>query len=116
VRDMLFRLKESVVDPRRIEAFNEFFGTYLLPIQRRHGARLVGRWQDEAGTRIVALWAYESRESSETIRDRERSDPASIEAQTVRRERYDPLFISSEEHLMESTVPLERTELRHLGE
>jgi hypothetical protein len=61
------------------------------------------------------VWAYESRESDETIRDRVRFDPASIRARTVRRERYDPLFISSEEHLMESTVLLEWTELRHLG-
>jgi hypothetical protein len=32
-----------------LPVFHEFFRTHLLPIQLRHGARLVGRWKTEDG-------------------------------------------------------------------
>lgn len=40
-----------------LAAFNEFFRDHLLPVQIRHGARLVGRWQTE-DNRVVAVREY----------------------------------------------------------
>jgi hypothetical protein len=30
--------------PENLALFHEFFRAHLLPVQLRHGARLVGRW------------------------------------------------------------------------
>ena len=49
---MLYRIRRYAAVPERLAAFNDFFSGYLLPIQVRHGARLVGRW--EAADQIEA--------------------------------------------------------------
>ncbi len=77
---MYFRFRRYSVVSGKTEAFNDFFLSYLLPIQRRHGAKLVGRWQTEDGGEIVVLWAYDSKESYEAIADRVSSDPDSVKA------------------------------------
>jgi NIPSNAP len=40
--------------PENLATFHDFFRRYLLPVQLRHGARLVGRWETEDG-RVVAI-------------------------------------------------------------
>jgi hypothetical protein len=67
---MIFRLRRYKVISGKVEAFNEFFLEYLLPVQQRHGARLVGRWATEDGTQVFAIWVYESREHYEEIHQR----------------------------------------------
>ncbi len=57
---MYFRFRRYSVVSGKTEAFNDFFLRHLLPIQRRHGAKLVGRWQTEDRGEIVVLWAYDS--------------------------------------------------------
>jgi hypothetical protein len=65
--NMLFRYRHYCVVPGKITLFNDFFQEWLLPIQLRHGAQLVGRWQTEDGSEIVALWAYASMEAYRAI-------------------------------------------------
>ena len=40
---MLFRLRQYKVAPGKIGVFNDFFRERLFPVQKRYGARLVGR-------------------------------------------------------------------------
>ena len=49
---MLYRMRIYSAVPENLAAFHEFFRDYLLPVQLRHGARLVGRWQTE-DSRVV---------------------------------------------------------------
>jgi hypothetical protein len=87
---------------------------YLLPVQQRHGARLVGRWASEDGSQVLAIWAYENRERYEEIHRHVGSDPDALAAQVHRRATLDPLVTGTEEEFVLSTVPLALTELAHL--
>ena len=89
--------------PEGIDSFNRFFNERLLPVQLRHGARLIGRWQTE-DHRIVAVWEYDSKESYERIQQAVRSDPDSAAAQRYRRENLQELFLEQEEAFMVSTA------------
>jgi 8-oxo-dGTP diphosphatase len=103
------------VAPGKIGALNSFFQQDLLPVQKKHGARLVGRWQTEDGSHVVAIWAYQDRSEYERIAASVRSDPDMIEAQRLRRTDLDPLVEAAQEQLVVSTVELAETELRHLS-
>lgn len=111
---MIFRLRQYTVAPEKTAKFNAFFLEYLLPVQQRYGARLVGRWQTEDGSHIAALWVYDSVEHYEVIQEKVSSDSDSHETQEFRRRELDPLFTEKEERFMVSTVPLSFTELAHL--
>ncbi len=113
---MIFRCRTYRVAAGKLEAFNAFFLTRLFPVQRRYGARLVGRWESDDGRVIVALWVYESPEAYEAIQHRVSNDPGSAAAQAYRREHLDPLYTETEEWLMRSTVPLELTALSTLAD
>ena len=82
--------------------FHDFFRTYLLPVQLRHGARLVGRWETEDG-RVVAIWEYDDATSYEQIQAAVRAYPDSERAQD-HRARLPPLITATEEVFMSSTV------------
>ena len=83
-------------------AHTGFFENHLLPVQLRHGARLVGRWK--TNDRIVALWEYEDKQAYHDIQARVRTDPDSIRAQEIRAlHRAELFYESSEEVFMTST-------------
>lgn len=111
---MIFRLKQYKVAPGKIDLFNSFFRERLLPVQKRYGARLIGRWGTEDGKRIAAMWVYDSIEQYESIQAKVRVDPDSVKAQEFRRTELNPLFTETEETFMVSTVLLDWTELSHL--
>jgi hypothetical protein len=113
---MIFRVRRYRVAAGKLEAFNAFFLEYLLPVQQRHGARLVGRWASEDGDHVTGIWAYESRDRYEEIQRRVASDPDAVAAQAHRRGTLDPLVTESDEEFMFSTVPFAVTELAHLDE
>lgn len=56
------RIYQAVTE--NLPVFHEFFCAFLLPVQLRHGARLVGRWETEDG-RVVAIWEYDDRAAYE---------------------------------------------------
>lgn len=111
---MIFRIKHYIIAQGKTDIFNKFFQGHLLPIQKRHGARLVGRWQNQDGRRITALWGYKSIEHYQLIESRIKSDPDSIKAQDYRKQELAPLYQATSESFLHSTVPLELTELAHL--
>ncbi len=78
--------------------FHDYFRIHLLPVELRHGARLVGRWETEDG-RVVAVWEYDDRESYEHIQAEVAADPATRWAEELRRE-LPPFFTQRDEVFM----------------
>lgn len=111
---MIFRLRQYKVEAGKIDVFNSFFKDYLLPVQQRHGAKLIGRWQTNNGSQIAALWVYDNQEHYKTTQENVRNDPDAAKAQEHRKANLNPLFTEKEEAFMTSTVALELTELAHL--
>ena len=111
---MIFRLRRYKVAPGMIDVFNTFFRERLLPVQKRYGASLIGRWQTENGNSVTALWVYDSIEQYESIQAKVRIDPDSIEAQKFRRAQLKSMILETEQEFMVSTVSLGLTELSHL--
>lgn len=99
---MIYRMRIYSGVAIHADAFNAFFNQHLLPVQLRHGARLVGRWHTE-DDRIVAIWEYDSRDAYQRIQDAVARDPESARAKAVRTT-LPQLFDSMHETLMESTV------------
>jgi hypothetical protein len=99
---MIYRMRIYQTVRENLPLFHDFFRTCLLPVQKRHGARLVGRWETEDG-RIVAIWEYDDRASYERIEAAVRADPQSRRAQE-RRAQLPPLITSQEEVFMTATV------------
>jgi NIPSNAP len=75
---------------------------HLLPVQLRHGARLIGRWETEDG-RVVAVWEYDDRPAYERIESAVRRDPDSRRARQYRAT-LPPLITGQEETFMTSTL------------
>ena len=112
--EMMFRIRRYKVVPGKTESFNDFFRTRLFPVQKRHGARLVGRFQTDDGLQIVAVWVYQSFDHYEEVQSLVAEDADSIAARDYRRQVLDPLFTETDESFMTSTVPMALTELSHL--
>ncbi len=113
---MIFRLKQYIITQGKTEIFNKFFQGHLLPIQKRHGAKLIGRWQSDDAKRITSLWCYDSIGHFKLIEEKVKTDPDSIKAQAYRQQELAPLFQATSESFLHSTVPLELTELAHLNQ
>ena len=90
------RIYQAIAE--NLPLFRDFFQTRLLPVQKRHGARLVGRWETDDG-RVVAIWEYDDRSSYERIQGAVGADPDSYEARRLRQE-LPPLFTAREEVFM----------------
>jgi hypothetical protein len=97
---VIYRLRIYKAVPENLPAFHDFFHNHLLPIQERHGARLVGRWETEDG-RVVAVWEYDDREAYERIDAAVRADPASAQAHRLR-STLGTLFTDRDEVFMSS--------------
>ena len=93
---MLYRMRIYQAVPENLPVFHEFFRRWLLPIQQRHGARLVGRWETDDG-RVVAVWAYDDRVAYQRIESAVRQDPDLT--------LLPPIVTSKEEVFMSSTLP-----------
>jgi len=99
---MIYRMRVYSGVATHVDAFNAFFNQHLLPVQLRHGARLVGRWHTE-DDRVVAIWEYDSREEYRRIQEAVVLDPDSASAKAIR-DTLPQLFDSMQETLMVSTV------------
>jgi len=107
-------LRTYTVETGKLAPFNDFFLERLRPIQLRHGAKLVGRFESAEGSRIYALWGYDDQAAFAEIDRRVRDDPDTAASQQMRQS-LDPLFTDEPiEDFLTSTVPLGRTELAHL--
>ena len=99
---MLYRMRVYQAVRENLPAFHDFFRTCLLPVQLRHGARLIGRWETEDG-RVVAIWEYDDRAAYERIEAAVRADPDSGKAQQHRAQ-LPALMTAREEVFMCSTI------------
>jgi hypothetical protein len=99
---VLYRMRIYRAVPENLALFHDFFRTHLLPVQLRHGARLIGRWQTE-DDRVVAVWEYDDRQAYERIQAAVRADPATRQAQQVRRS-LPALITATDETFMSSTL------------
>jgi NIPSNAP len=101
---MLYRMRIYQAVRENLPVFHDFFRAFLLPVQLRHGARLVGRWETE-DHRVVAIWEYDDRAAYERIEAAVRDDPDSQHAQNYRGG-LPALMTVAEEVFMSSTVSL----------
>lgn len=99
---MLYRVRRYVAVPENLAAFHDFFNGHLLPIQVRHGARLVGRWETD-DQEVIAVWEYDDMAAYERIDAAVRADPDSREAEQQRRT-LGLLFTEKHETFARSTV------------
>lgn len=99
---MLYRVRRYVAVPENLGAFHDFFNGHLLPVQVRHGARLVGRWETD-DQEVIAVWEYDDMAAYERIDAAVRADPDSVEAQKQRKN-LGPLFTEKHETFARSTV------------
>ena len=95
---MIYRMRIYQAVEDNLPIFHEFFRTHLLPVQLRHGARLVGRWETDDG-RVVAVWEYDDREAYDRVQAAVVADPASQHAREVRHG-LPPLFTEKDEVFM----------------
>jgi hypothetical protein len=73
-----------------------------IPVQLRHGARLIGRGQTE-DNRVVAVWEYNDRHAYERIDAAARANPATQQARE-QRARLPMLITATEETFMSSAI------------
>lgn len=106
---MVFRCRVYRILPERRDDFDRLFLEHLLPIQQRAGAKLVARIVSDDGTRVVALWAYDSEAERERIVAAVRADPAQSAARAFRDSLSQPVYESVDEFTADSTVLLELT-------
>jgi len=99
---MFYHMRIYNAVPENLVVFHSFFRTHLLPVQLRHGARLVGRWETE-DTRVVAIWEYDDRASYERIEAAVHQDPDSRRAQQ-HRATLPPIINAQEETFMYDAV------------
>jgi hypothetical protein len=99
---VLYRMRIYDTVRQNLPLFHDFFRTHLLPVQLRHGARLVGRWETDDG-RVVAVWEYEDRAAYERIEAAVRADPDSGSAQRHRAQ-LPPLITAQQETFMVKAV------------
>ena len=99
--DMFYRMRTYRAVQENLGDFHRLFYEHLLPIQRRHGARLVGRWEAE-DHRVIAIWEYENREEFQRIHREVRDDPDTAVAQEIRRT-LGPLFVEKDDTFMVGT-------------
>jgi NIPSNAP len=99
---VIYRMRIYDAVTENLPAFHQFFRAYLLPVQFRHGARLVDRWET-SDSRVVAIWEYDDQAAYERIEAAVRHDPDARRAQEIRAG-LPPLIKSQEEIFMTSTM------------
>ena len=99
---MIYRKKTYEIDSSFLQAFNDFFHTYLLPIQWKHGAKLIGRWVTDGQKHITEIWEYESYDAYETIEAKVHRDELYQKAEE-NRSSITSAILSSKLEFMEAT-------------
>ncbi len=100
---MYYRRCSCRVAPDRLDAFNAFFAEYVLPVQQKHGARLVGRWRTEAGDEVMALWEYRDRDAYLHTQQAVRDDPLTAAARAHREGLGEALHLEGTEDFLVQT-------------
>ena len=99
---MLYRIRRYAAVPESLPAFHEFFRTQLLPVQLRHGARLIGRWETD-NHEVIAVWEYDDETAYRRVAEAVATAPQAAAAQRVRAT-LGPLFTEKYESFARSTL------------
>ncbi|MBY0097294.1 NUDIX domain-containing protein [Mesobacillus maritimus] len=70
---MYHRRETYKILPEKVEEFQQFFEKFLLPVQVKNGAKLVGKWLTES-EEIMVIWEYPSPEEYQKILQRVHKD------------------------------------------
>ena len=95
---VIYRMRIYQLSGDQAERLSAFFRDHLLPVQLRHGARLIGRWRAE-GDQVFALWEYDDIDHLNAVQSAVSSDPDSRHAQALRAS-MPPLYDSVQELIM----------------
>lgn len=100
---MIYRRKTYKITPNKLDEFNDFFHTYLYPNQMKHGAKLIGRWANEAGNEITAIWKYDSFSHYKYIEEQIGSSSLYQKAQEQKK-KLGMLYYESKQEFLTSTA------------
>lgn len=101
---MYYRYRVYQAIPENETAFTELFLKWLLPVQLKHGARLVGRWVSTDHSKVFAIWEYDSAEAFAAIDQAVKDDLDSAAAREYIATLPD-LYTEMDEGFMTSSVP-----------
>jgi hypothetical protein len=99
---MLYRIRRYSAVAENLPAFHDFFNAYLLPVQLRHGSRLVGRWETD-DHEVIAIWEYDDEAAFRRVTAAVAADPDATVAQAVRAT-LGTLFTEKHESFAHSTL------------
>ncbi|MDQ0483865.1 ADP-ribose pyrophosphatase YjhB (NUDIX family) [Alkalihalobacillus hemicentroti] len=102
---MIYRRKTYKINPNKLDEFNDFFHTYLYPNQLKHGAKLIGRWANEARNEITAIWEYDSFSHYETIEKQIRTSSLYLKAQEQKKQLGKLYYESNQDFLTTTAEP-----------
>lgn len=55
--------------PDHYDQFIDFFYTFLVPDQLKHGAECIGIWENDGRNQFMSMWSYPTKEVYETIEE-----------------------------------------------
>lgn len=80
---MIYRLRIYQAIPNKVPEFHRFFREHLLPIQLRHGARLLGRWETDDGRVLDPVAATQAFDALAELERLARRGVAGIDLQAI---------------------------------
>jgi 8-oxo-dGTP diphosphatase len=95
---MYYRKERYKVLPEKVEEFQQFFEQFLLPVQVKNGAKIVGKWLTES-KEVMVIWEYPSLEEHHKIQQRVNKDDMTKTMQEHVHRFGKPYLQSSEEGL-----------------
>ncbi|WP_404330331.1 NUDIX domain-containing protein [Mesobacillus maritimus] len=95
---MYYKRESFKVLPERVEEFQQLFEQYLLPVQVKNGAKLVGKWLTESNE-VMVIWEYPNQEEYQKIQQRVNKDEMMKKMQEQVHRLGKPYLQSSEEVL-----------------
>ncbi len=99
---MFCRREIYKISPGRIIECNTFFNEYVMPIQLKNGAKLIGRWITEEENEILTMWHYPSYDDYLKIEERVKKDELHQQAQ-AQLLKLGKLYLDSRQDFLTST-------------
>lgn len=99
---MFYRRERYLIQSKDVGTFNQFFDEYLLPVQVKNGAKLVGRWINESEDEFLTIWEYPNYEEFVKIEERIKRDKMYLQMQEQQR-KLGRLYTQKVEDILTST-------------
>ncbi|MCM3571484.1 NUDIX hydrolase [Neobacillus mesonae] len=95
------------MNPNKVQNFLHFFHKYMLPLNIKSGAKLIGSWVTDKCDEITVIWEYPNQDEYIKIEERVKRDDMYQQLQTKLQE-SGPLFIDYRRTFLTSTGNYER--------